>query len=239
MRDSLDVLFHGRNVNDLGEIVFLVANEGVHPIREVVRPLVVTVPEGTELLDASVLYVHPEGRSVVAIHQDRSVECRFELLNPGDYFILKFLLDGPAHARDIEFSITAVGLPPRLQVSPRAYSTAEPSRRADVGLGLVGLIFLAVAASVITALTLVKISRPELLPFVGFDLSVASVAMTSGALLAALFAVVTAIIGSMMAAAAFFGGSFPPKRTFIVPPHLRQYTSPQSRHFDGLVDPDL
>lgn len=239
VRESLTVLFQGHEVDDLGEIVLLVANEGVHPIRDVVRPLVASVPSETELLDATVLHVHPEGRSVETIRVKSAVECRFDLLNPGDYFLLKFLVNGPANASDITFAITAVGIPPRLQASPRAYSTAKNSKFADMGLTFVGLLFLVAAVSLGAGLMLLKDARPELLPFSGFEWSMGAVATTCGALLALIVTLGLGLIGTMMTVAGLFGGSFPPQRTFTLPEHLRHYGRPHFYvgHFDEDAHP--
>lgn len=238
VKESLDVRFQGSPVDDLGEMVFLIANEGAHPIKDVVRPLVASVPEGTKLLDAVVLHVHPNGRTVSASPEEKSVELRFDLLNPGDYFLLKFLIDGSARPNEIDFSLTAVGLPPRLKASPRAYATSEDSSKTDLVLALIGLFLLGCGVSVGAVLLTMARARPELLPFGRFDASTLAIALTVGFGLAALVAVVVALIGAMMIGASLFGGSFPPRPTFVLPPELRQHlTVGHSGQFIGVGHP--
>jgi len=60
MRKQLHFQFREKDVQELQQLVFLVANDGERAISGVIEPLTLTIPPGTELLDASILHRQPE-----------------------------------------------------------------------------------------------------------------------------------------------------------------------------------
>jgi len=112
VRESLKIAYKGTPVNEILEIQFLIANTGERPIRDIISPLTLTLPGDCSLLDASILHVAPEGREVKIVQSDSSITFAFPLLNAGEFFITKLLLQGRAKPKDFKFSITVDDLPP-------------------------------------------------------------------------------------------------------------------------------
>jgi hypothetical protein len=61
VRAQLQFRFQGREVNELQQVIFLVANDGERAIRDVIESLTLIVPADVEVLDASIVYRQPEG----------------------------------------------------------------------------------------------------------------------------------------------------------------------------------
>jgi hypothetical protein len=61
VRDQLQFRFQGREVKELQQVVFLVANDGERAIRDVIELPTILVPADVEILDASIVYRQPEG----------------------------------------------------------------------------------------------------------------------------------------------------------------------------------
>jgi hypothetical protein len=79
------------------------------------------------------------------------VQLVFPLLNSGEFFIMKLLLNGSPSPRDISFNITADELPPVIkpQYLPNdAISTTSEKREFDVPLLIFGIMYLLFGSSI-------------------------------------------------------------------------------------------
>jgi len=115
MREDLKIAYRGTPVQDLTETQFLIANTGERAIKDVLKPLTLHIPEGSTVLEVSILHIDPEGREVTVSRAAGHVEFDFQLLNSGEFFITKILLSGEAAWKDFHFSISAEDLPPILK----------------------------------------------------------------------------------------------------------------------------
>jgi hypothetical protein len=116
VRAQLEVKYQGQIIDNLHEIQFLIANTGDSSIRDIIEPLTLDIPEGSLVLDATILYISPKGRSTnLQLSKDKKkVIFEIPLLNSGDFFITKILLNGSPKTDDLVFSISADYLPPTL-----------------------------------------------------------------------------------------------------------------------------
>src|SRR5258708_39701830 len=61
-RRDLAVNFRGKEVKELSVMELLVANEESSAIRDTLSPLSASLSDQCQIVDASVVYIHPEGR---------------------------------------------------------------------------------------------------------------------------------------------------------------------------------
>lgn len=114
--------FKGVDVEDLHQLEFVVANTGELAIQHTLQPLRLHLPNGARLLDVSIIKKSPDELSVKArpLHPpdegDQGVEFDFPLLNRGEYFVVKILIDGEVAWRDCFFSIESEDLQRRLKL---------------------------------------------------------------------------------------------------------------------------
>jgi len=162
VRSDLKILYQNHPIENLYEIQFLIANTGEKAIRDIIRPLTLSLPEKAELLDASMLHISPTGRDVSLKSKDDGREISFEipLLNKGEFFIFKLLLNGDVSANDFEFTITADDLSPVFRPKPLpgdsigTFQKTNNSGVAHFGLLVASIIFLSMGvSSVITIAT--------------------------------------------------------------------------------------
>lgn len=165
---DLDIRFRGQAVTDLCILELLVANEGVSAVRAPIRPLTVTIKDGCSIVDASVTYIHPEGRDVeVRVISAREFSCIFDLLNTDEYFYVKLITDGQLDSYDLDVAVTAEDLPPRLEVKS-GYSAhfEDDDRRFKPGLLIGALVFFLISASVLLPMVALYESKPSYFPYV-------------------------------------------------------------------------
>ncbi len=118
VRKALSIRYQNLEVEDLIEVQFLVANSGEKPIRDAIKPLTLTVPDSSKIMNAALLHISPEGRDV-SLNVDKetnTIKFLFDLLNKDEFFVVKLLLNGKADIEDFKFSITVDDLPPTLGV---------------------------------------------------------------------------------------------------------------------------
>lgn len=149
VKNNLEVDFKGQKVESLYQVQFVIANTGDIPIRDIITPLTLDIPNDGIILDANLLHIDPKGREVkIDISKaDKCIAYDFPLLNSGEYFISKLLIKGEPPRHEIkegednlmlidydsydlfQFKITADELPPEIisQNLPRDY--------AEIGLG--------------------------------------------------------------------------------------------------------
>lgn len=143
IRDELKMEFRKLEVKDLTVIYLLCANEGVNAIRGYIHPLTFSLPGDASMVDASVSYTYPEKRSIDVEQSASSFSAKFEILNPGDYFVIKALIQGKVSYRNLTCTITAENLPPDLPIESGARVAVgnEPRREyASLTTGLLLLI---------------------------------------------------------------------------------------------------
>lgn len=127
IRKSLKIHYHDKEVEDLFDLQIIVANEGHKPIRNYIEPLSLDIPNNIEVLDTSVLYTRPRERDVsikvVEVGDQKKIEFHFSILNSGDFFLIKILLDGIINPEDLVFHITDEDLPS--SIKPIAWPTVR------------------------------------------------------------------------------------------------------------------
>ncbi len=172
-RQGLTIKFHDKDVKALNVIEFLVANEGSYAIRDTISPLTGTLDGGYQIVDASITYIHPEGREIsLETISDRQFRCDFPLLNPGEYFYIKLITDGYVRRKDIAFKISADSLPPRIKIESgsRVDIKSGNDSRFDFGLLIFALVVLLIGISVATPIIALHDARPRDFLFSGrFD----------------------------------------------------------------------
>lgn len=147
VKNNLEVDFKGQKVESLYQVQFVIANTGDIPIRDIINPLNLKIPNEGIILDANLLHIDPKGREInldIADSND-SISFDFPLLNSGEYFISKLLIKGEPPRHEIkegeenrrlidygsydlfDFTITADELPPEIasQHLPPDYSEFE------------------------------------------------------------------------------------------------------------------
>lgn len=219
VRESLKIEYKEVQIQDLFEIQFLIANTGERPIRDIINPLTLHVPTESQILDASILYIHPKGREVSVTVKESNVIFDFALLNSDEFFIVKILIDGEPKIQDFKFSISVDDLPPNLKQRPLPYELIDTGekRKFEKGLLIVGIVCLILGSSLAGLIfaqwpTISDLWRTEFLTtFKENWLELVSAAI------AAVPALLLIVIGPMIAIGAFTNFSFPKKRKFPVP----------------------
>jgi hypothetical protein len=228
VRANLNFRFKNRDVKELQQLIFLVANDGERAIRDVIEPLRLQLPRHVEILDASVVHKQPDSL-LATVHIDISPDLspdltlNFPLLNKHEYFVVKMLLSGRVQASRLAFTILSDDLPRNIELREM------PSGRIDSegykfewSLAILAAVVLLFPAWISYAVYKILAIRPELSPI---PLSHYSVSLESLVLLlpAAAFVLLFTLFGLMMMGAAIFGGEFPPRRgpKFPLPRKLR------------------
>src|SRR6476620_7191576 len=100
VKKKLEIDYEGQKVNSIYQVQFIIANTGDFPIRDIIRPLILKIPNQAEVLDANIIHIEPTGREVVLKTiknpNENIVEFQFPLLNSGEYFVTKLLVKGEA-----------------------------------------------------------------------------------------------------------------------------------------------
>jgi hypothetical protein len=219
VRKELQFRFHTRDVNELQQVVFLVANDGERAIRDVIEPLALTIPHEIEVLDASIMYRQPEGLKadiIVELHAPNSSDLQFTfpLLNKGEFFVVKLLLSG--RFRFSSFSVLCDDLPRTITAEPLPADSVQDKEYSFEWIpALIGLGFLAGAAWVLCSAYLLHGPHPELFRPIMFPkprtIAFAPIAfLYSG--VGAVVLLFFAGLGGLLLGLAVFGGEFPPFR---------------------------
>jgi hypothetical protein len=150
VKKSIAINYVGNPIDNLFEVHFLIANTGDKAIRDVIEPLTLLFPGDCILLDASIAHRHPEGTSVEVKRSEDSKKLSFpfKLLNSGDFFIVKILLDGSPKLQDLAFSIVVDELPPMLKpqrLSLDAIVTQKKKHKIDFGPLIFGVVMIVIA----------------------------------------------------------------------------------------------
>jgi hypothetical protein len=167
VRPRLSFRYQDREVRDLRQLVFLVANDGERAISNVIEPLSLSLPDEVEILDASIIHRSPEELQASADLTPRpagdgggELHLRFPLLNRGDFFVVKLLLSGEL---DLSLKVRADDLPRILRVDnlPRTIMGQASFEWDSAAIGG-GLVLVAAWASY--CLYVIGTMLPNLLP---------------------------------------------------------------------------
>lgn len=242
VREALKIEYKEVQITDLFEIQFLIANTGERPIRDIIKPLTLHVPEGSQILDASILYIHPKGREVSISVKESDAIFDFALLNSDEFFIAKILLEGEPEEQDFKFSISVDDLPPTLRHRLLPYNLIDTGEKREFEKGLLigGIVFLALGSS-LAGLIYAQWPIISALWRIGFLTTFKENWLI---LVSATIAVVPALIlivaGPMMVIGAFTNFTFPKKRRFPVPSDyihpFRFYPYPRHVHIEDEIN---
>jgi len=219
VRESLKIAYKGTAITELLEVQFLIANTGERPIRDFIAPLTLSIPQNCSLLDASILHVSPEGREVLINQTPHTVAFNFPLLNSGEFFITKLLLQGVAKTKDLKFTITVDDLPPVLTAvrMPPDLIAGERKRKFEWELLAIGSVLTAMGAAIST---LVFLQWEVILQSWNQGL-IASFPRNWTTLLSSAVVIFPALLllvgGTMLCVGAFTNFSLLRQRRFIVP----------------------
>lgn len=152
VRKALEIKYNNECIQNLFEIQFLIANTGNKVIKGVIEPLSLQIPDNCKLLDANILYIDPEGRNVeLNLSSDKtSIEYKFNLLNSGEFFITRLLINGKPSEKDFIFKIAAEELSPILETKPLPYDAIESGVKKvfDIGDLITGMIFILLSGAI-------------------------------------------------------------------------------------------
>jgi hypothetical protein len=226
-RKELSIHFRGEAVSELAITEFLVANEGVTPIRENIEPLTFAVKNKSRIVDAAVTYIQPEGRKVVVEPtSDKEFRCDFPLLNPAEYFYVKLITDGRVSKSDITCQIVAENLPPKIHIEGSTrVSIGTDERRPDWALCVLALVLLVIGSGIFLPIVALYQAHHSYFPFSGSKFHF-SWWLSPSLVLASLASLMFLVVGLMAFLSAWFG-EIPPNKKFKGP--RRPYHS----HFYG------
>jgi len=217
VRKLLHFRFEDREVDELQQMVFLVANDGERAIRDVIEPLTLRIPPDVEILDASIVHRHPEGLQVeITINSHpptgSDISLQFPLLNKREFFVVKMLISGTLVSNELSFRILSDDLPRTLKISSIPPGALEDAGfKFEWGLAFAASVVLLFATWTGYSMYLLYGTRPELFPFPwsSFVISVESLALLIPAIIMILL---LSLLGLAMMGAAVFGGTFPPAK---------------------------
>lgn len=234
VRRQLQFRFQGREVNELQQVIFLVANDGERAIRDVIEPITLTIPPEVEVLDASIVHRQPEGLKaniIVSPHAPTgtSLALEFPLLNKGEFFVIKLLLSGRLKLSN--FTVLCDDLPRSIEVEPLPLNLLRETQFGFEWIPAVfGLAALLIPAWACYSAYLLHELRPSLFhPFTprpgALEVHLEPLLfLVFGAIIVLLFLV----IGFGLLGTAIFGGEFPPSRCrrFRLPEELQGMVFP-------------
>lgn len=138
LKKELIVNYKNHKIDNISQAQFLIANDGDLPIRDIIEPLKLKIPKENQIFSASIIHIEPEGRKIEhkIIESENSIIFDIPLLNAGEYFVVKLLLQDKliedkeeSQKIDYSFSITADDLEPNLQISSLPYSYYEEDKK--------------------------------------------------------------------------------------------------------------
>jgi len=186
VREQLKFTFQETEVADLHHLEFLIANDGERAVSNCIEPLTLELPDGVQLLDASIMHRRPSALKVniseVKLEGGKQgVAFNFPLLNKDDFFLVKLLLSGTVNWRELVFRILADDLPRTIEPKrlPTEATRKEKFKVEWAGV-ILGLLFMLICASLGYALYLLYPYQPGLFiyPWDTFKLSFWSVLLS-------------------------------------------------------------
>jgi phosphatidylglycerophosphatase A len=130
VREQLKFHFRNTEIRDLSQLEFMIINDGERAISGFIEPLSMELPKGVQVLDATIINRNPTELSVNVIQgmvsSDQSaLTFDFPLLNKGEFFLVKLLLNGSLHPFDLEFHLLVDDLP-RIIKPKRLFPVGNP-----------------------------------------------------------------------------------------------------------------
>jgi hypothetical protein len=227
VRSRLNFRYAEHEVDDLQQLVFLIANDGDRAIANPIEPLTMQIAGKVQILDASIIHRHPDNLklNVSSAEGDdcSKVVLTFPLLNAREFFVLKVLLSGSVSNKDVSFTTVTDDLPRVIAVKSYPNVKFKDTKKAfDGGLWVFSVVLLLLPACMIMAYMRLMALDPGFSPWPIGDFRISFETIF---ILAMSFIYVCAftIAGMMVQFASYFGGSFPPDRgpKFILPDELR------------------
>jgi hypothetical protein len=238
LKKELIVNYKNHKIDNITQTQFLIANDGDIPIRDIIEPLKLSIPKKNKIFSASIIHIEPEGRTVnykvTETETENIIEFDIPLLNAGEYFVVKLLLQDslPSDEKEVAdkieyaFTITADDLQPQLDISrlPYSYYEEESEKKYDWSGFWVSLIFGLLLVSVLGVLYAFKSANNGLYLFSlgdffsGENFSFYSVCIILLALMGLIFLILT-IIGIAQSISELTPN---PKPKFKVPNKLRK-----------------
>jgi len=222
---AIHITYRDAPVEQLQHLELLIVNDGRRPIAALLEPIRVELPSTAQLLDARVLYKHPDTlpvttrRSRDEITSAAVFECA--LLNPGDFFLVKLLLSGKLEEPIVR--LLGEDLPHAIEPRWLPLSSMRDRRMSVEWDAIIwGALLLSVGVASGFSLVLLRDHRPELFPYpwVSFRPSVAAMAVAGTAGLALL----SFVLGLLSIIGLGFGESFTPQ--FALPREFRHRRLP-------------
>lgn len=171
VRGHLKFIFNDKEIVELQQVELIVANDGDLAISNCIEPLRLTLPNSVKLLDASILHRNPNELKVTIVQKENNsdgciLEFNTALLNKGDYFYLKLLLDGKLLFRDMDFQILAEGLPRRLKPDWLPANSSQLSeRKVEWGAVLMGAMIMFWGFLLAKAMWSKYVENPSIFPY--------------------------------------------------------------------------
>lgn len=93
--DHIEMFYNKVPISNLIKVQYRIINNGNRPVQidDFISPIKIIVSEG-KILSSDVINTVPKNNNVTLKSNDSLVEIGFNLLNPGEYFVLSMLIDG-------------------------------------------------------------------------------------------------------------------------------------------------
>ncbi len=230
VRKELKIEYQGIPVTELFEIQYIIANTGEKSIRDLIEPLSLEIPNDCIVLDASVLYIHPEGRKVDAVVIKTSdgrekINFIFKLLNRDDYFVIKILIKGNPETKDFHFKITADDLPPELNIkgSPFEIISTNEKREFELEFLIAGLIIFIFGSSIAHLFYNAWYSSPRYIPDGFLSIFPIISLSTIPIYLTALLSFILVVFGAILIIGSLTDFRFSKRKKFLIPENLNKF----------------
>jgi len=243
VRKQLHFLFQDKEVEELQQVVILIANDGERSISNLIEPLTLCIPEGVEVLDAFILYRHPKTLKAEVHSRNKNgttdLVFGFALLNSRDFFTVKLLLSGSLSREDLQFAVLADDLPRTINTRRlRYHDLAEQHYKVNWGLFAFAIISLIFPTWLVAQLYSSYQAHPVLFPYPweSYVFSLQSLWLLVPAILMIVF---SGFFSLLFILAAWFGGEYPPRGdrpSFPLPEELRRTVF---QHFVPRLMPEM
>lgn len=148
IRSKLFISYEGKEIDNLHELRFLIANDGEKTISKPIKPLTLTIKNG-KVINAVIEQIHPKERKVNIKCTGNIITFDFDLLNKNEKFLIYVLINGRIKKDDYEFAIVEEELSPKLNIRELRFDhmVHELTKKEGIDIGFIifiSLIFLSV-----------------------------------------------------------------------------------------------
>lgn len=230
VREDLNFSYRGEKIADLQQLEILFINKGERSIGKLFKPFHAELPAEIQVLDASILYRNPDELEVSITHSAASnkdssaqVFIDFPILNKGEYFIVKLLLNGRLlDSQSLRFSLLSDDMPRTVHVQNLpAMALQEESRSKILWNGFVTLF---VGISLMGMLYFVRIDHPDWVDFFWNPSGIISIEKILSAILSLLGGLI--ILVGTLALASSLNSIILGKPWIVLPKELRSRWQP-------------